>query len=167
MHVAIIWTFALCCSPAHHNPRRSSRIFSRTSVSWSINQCPPIFSILETFRFEDFFQWCFLSFQVHGSSMLSSYRLGLLLGLFPSIFNFIRTLSIDSSSLLVTWPIHRNLFLLITWTMGSILLCLYSSLFLFLSHLVTPYIVLIHFMSAVVICCSSLFLSNSSIHFQR
>ena len=66
-------------------------------------------------------------------------------------------LSVDSSSLLVTWPNHRSLFLLITCTMASILLCLYRSSFLFLLHLVTPCIILITFMSAVVICCSSLF----------
>ena len=43
-----------------------SRIISRlrTPVSWSSNQCPPIFSILETFRSEDFFQRCVLSLQV-------------------------------------------------------------------------------------------------------
>ena len=41
----------MCCVwPAHHTPGRSSRIFSRTPVSWSRNQSPPIFSILETFR---------------------------------------------------------------------------------------------------------------------
>ena len=40
---------------------------------------------------------------------------------------------------------------------GGILPCLYRSSFLFLSHLVTLCIILITFMSAVVICCSSLF----------
>ena len=52
------------CSPAHHTPGRSSRIVGRTRVSWVRNQCPPICSILKTFRSEDFFQWCVLSFQV-------------------------------------------------------------------------------------------------------
>ena len=41
---------------AHHTPGRSSRIFSRTPFSWVRNQCPPIFSVLKTFSFEDFFQ---------------------------------------------------------------------------------------------------------------
>ena len=45
----------------HHTPGRSSRISSRIPVRWSINQCPPIVSILETFRSEDFFQRCVLS----------------------------------------------------------------------------------------------------------
>ena len=46
--------------------------------------------------------------------MLSSHvSLGLTIGLFPFIFNFITTLSVDSSSLLVTWPNHRRLFVLI------------------------------------------------------
>ena len=48
-------------------------------------------------------------------SMLSSHlSLDLPLGLFPFIFNVITTMSIDSSSLLVTWTNHRSLFLLIT-----------------------------------------------------
>ena len=41
--------------------------------------------------------------------------------------------------------------------MGSILYCLYRSSFLFLSHLVTPCIVLITFMYVAVICFHSLF----------
>ena len=76
--------------------------------------------------------------------------------IFPLICNFITTLSVNSSSLLMTWPNHRSLFLLITWTIGSLLLCLYRSLFPFLSCRVTPWIILITFMSAVLICCSSL-----------
>ena len=45
-------------------------------------------------------------------SMLSIHlSLGLPLGLFPFLFNFITTLSIESSSLLMTWPNHRSLFL--------------------------------------------------------
>ena len=38
----------IICSPPHHSPSRSSRIISRTPVSWSRIQCPPILSILET-----------------------------------------------------------------------------------------------------------------------
>ena len=127
---------------ALHTPGRSSRIFSRTHVGWSRNKWPRILSILETFCFEDFFRDVFFSFWWR--SMLSSHlSLGLPLGLFPFIFNVITTLSVDSSSLLMTWPNHQ--------------LCLYRHLFLFLSHLVTHCIILIMFMSAVVICCSSLF----------
>ena len=52
-------------------------------------------------------------------SMLSSHiSLGLSLGLFPFIFNFITTLSVDSSSLIMTLPLNRSLFWLITSTMG-------------------------------------------------
>ena len=47
-------------------------------------------------------------------SMSSHLSLGLPLGLFPFIFNFITTLSVESSSLLMTWPNHQSLFLLIT-----------------------------------------------------
>ena len=48
-------------------------------------------------------------------SMLSSHlSLGLPRGLFHFIFNFITTLSVDSSSLLMTRPNHRRLLLLIT-----------------------------------------------------
>ena len=47
--------------------------------------------------------------------MLSSHlSLGLPLGVFPFIFNFITTLSVDSSPLLMTWPNHQSVFLLIT-----------------------------------------------------
>ena len=61
-------------------------------------------------------------------STLSSYlSLGIPLGLFPYISNFITTLIVDSSSLLVTWPNHRNVLSLITWTVGSIFICLYIS----------------------------------------
>ena len=59
------------CLPVQHTPSRSSRIISRTPVSWSRNQYPPILSIPETFRFEDFFQWCFSFLSV--VSMLSSH----------------------------------------------------------------------------------------------
>ena len=87
-------------------------------------------------------------------SMLSSHlSLGLPLGLVPFIFNFITTLSVDSSSVLMTWPNHQSLFLFITWTMGSILLCLYRSSFLFLPHLVTHCIIL----NLHVCCCNLLF----------
>ena len=96
-------------------------------------------------------------------SMLSSHlSLGLPLGRFPFIVNFITTLSVDSSSLPMTWPNHRSLFLLITWTMGSILLCLYRSSFLFLSHLVTPCVILTTSMAAVVISCSSVFCQSQA-----
>ena len=53
-------------------------------------------------------------------SMLSSHVV-FPLGLFPFLFNWITTLSIDSSSLLMTRPNHRSLFLSITWTMGSLI----------------------------------------------
>ena len=88
--------------------------------------------------------------------MSSHLSLCLPLGLFPIVYIFITTLRVDSSSLLVTWPNHRSLFLSLTWTMGSILLCWYRSSFLLLSHLVTPFTILITFMYAVIICYSSL-----------
>ena len=53
-------------------------------------------------------------------SMLSSHVV-FPLGLFHFIFNCITTLIIESSSLLMTMPNHRSLFLSITWTMGSLL----------------------------------------------
>ena len=130
------------CAKCMCSPYSSSRIFSRTAVSWSRNQCPPILSIPETFRFEDFFQWCVLSFL--GVSMSSHLSFGLPLGLFP----IITSLSIDSSSLLMPWPNNQSL-LLNNWTMCSILLCLFRSSFLSKSYLVNHCIILITFMSAV------------------
>ena len=68
---------------AHHNPGRSSIIFSRIPVRWLRNQCPPILSILETFHSDDLFQRCALSFWWR--SILSSHlSLGLLLVYFTS-----------------------------------------------------------------------------------
>ena len=93
---------------------------------------------------------------------LATLVLVFLLVSFPSSLTSITILSIDSSFFLITWPNHRRLFLLFTWTMRSILLCLYRSSFLFLCHLVTPCIILITFMPAVVICCSSLFVKFTS-----
>ena len=115
-------------------------------------------NFLQSFRFsKHFISRTSLSdvfFPFRWLSILSSY-LNLVFPFF--YFPSITTLSVDSSSLLMTWPNHRSLLLLITSTMGSMLLCLYRSSCLFLSHLVTPCIILITFMYAVVICCSSLF----------
>ena len=120
------------------------------------------FNVLPSSRFSKHFvsmtSFSDVFFPLRWLSRLSSHlSLGLPLGLFPIVYIFITTLRVDSSSLLVTWPNHRSLFLSLTWTIGSILLCWYMSSFLFLSHLVTPFTILITFMSAVVICCSSLF----------
>ena len=62
----------------------------------------------------------YMSFPFWWRSMLSSHVV-FLLGLSPFIFNCMTTLSIDSSSLLMTRPNHRSLFLSITWTMDSLL----------------------------------------------
>ena len=91
--------------------------------------------------------------------MLSSHlSLGLPLCLFPFIFNFTTTLNIDSPSFFMVkslWYILVDYFL----TMGSILLYLYRSSILFLSHLMITCtcIILLTFMPDVVLCCSSLF----------
>ena len=131
-----ITTSRPCSSHTNHTPGRSSRIFFRTPVNWSRNQCPESSPLSKHFVPRTSFSDVFFPFR--WLSMLSSHlSLGLPLGLFPVIFNFITTLSVDSSFLLVTWPNHPSLFLLITWTKGSILLCLYRSSFLFLSRLVT------------------------------
>ena len=105
----------LTCSPAHlltcsHTPSWRSRIFSRTPVSWVRNQCPPIFSVLKTYFSRTSFSDVFFPFR--WLSMLSSHlSIGLPLALFPFIFNFITTLSVEYSPLLMTWPNHRSLFL--------------------------------------------------------
>ena len=70
------------------------------------------------------FPFCLLS------TLSSCLSLGIPLGLFPYISNFTTTLIVDSSSLLMTWRNHRNVLLLITWTVGSIFICLYISSFL-------------------------------------
>ena len=105
--VFVVYFSAMGTMVHFHTLRRSLRIFSRTPVCWSRNKFPPIFSkhFVPRTSFRDVilpFRW---------QSMLSS--IGLPLGLFFFIFNFITALSIDSSSLLMTWPSRRSLFLLI------------------------------------------------------
>ena len=81
------------CSSAHHTPGMSSMIFSRTHVSLSRNQCP-IWPILENFVSRTSFRDVFVPFR--WLFMLSSHHsIGLPLGLFAFIFNFITTISIS------------------------------------------------------------------------
>ena len=74
-------------------------------------------NVLQSFRFSKHFvsrtSFSDVFFPFRWLSMLSSH-LSLPLGLFLFIVYFIITLSVDYSSLLVTWPNHQSLFLLIT-----------------------------------------------------
>ena len=96
---------------ALHTPGRSSRIFSRTPVN-EINvlkSCIFLKHFVLRISFRDLllpFMWL---------SMLSGHiSLDLPRSVFPFIFTFITNLSADSSSLVMTRPNHRRLFLVIT-----------------------------------------------------
>ena len=70
-------------------------------------------SVLPSFRFSKHFvprtSFNDVFFPFRWLSMLNSHlSLGLPLGIFPFIFNIITTLSVESSSLLMTWPNHRS-----------------------------------------------------------
>ena len=59
--VFVVYFSAMSTMVHFHTPRR---IFSRTPVCWSRNQFPPIFSILSTFRSNNFFQRYDISIQM-------------------------------------------------------------------------------------------------------
>ena len=101
-------------SSPHHSPDRcSSSIISMTPVSWARNKFVQSFLFSKQFVPRTYFRD--VIFPLRGLSLLSSHlSLGLPLGLFPFIFNIVTTISVESSALLMTWPNHRSLFLLIS-----------------------------------------------------
>lgn len=88
-----------------------------------------------------------------------SFRQVAALNLFPVIFMFSATFMMQSSSFLS----HLNLSILVTSTIGMILLSLQRLSRCFLSHLVTPCIIRMAIESAAVIPLSSLFVNVQQI----